>query len=71
MEYIIRTVRPEDLEAVAKVENICFPAAEAAEREVIKQRIQTFPDSFFVAEKDGIIIGFINWGCSGQKNNLR
>lgn len=67
MEYIIRTVRPEDLEAVAKVENICFPAAEAAEREVIKQRIQTFPDSFFVAEKDGVIIGFINGAVSDRK----
>lgn len=62
MDFIIREVSMEDLDAVAKVEAICFPKAEAATKESLEQRIKTFPKSFFVAEIDGKIIGFIN-GC--------
>lgn len=63
MEVCIRKVKPEDLDAVTRVEAVCFPEAEAAPRESFRQRISTFSDSFFVAEKDGEIIGFIN-GCA-------
>ena len=63
MEVCIRKVKPDDLDAVTRVEAVCFPEAEAAPRESFRQRISTFPDSFFVAEKDGEIIGFIN-GCA-------
>ena len=63
MEVCVRKVKPEDLDAVTRVEAVCFPEAEAAPRESFRQRISTFPDSFFVAEKDGEIIGFIN-GCA-------
>lgn len=62
MDVLIRQVRPEDLDAVARVEAVCFPEAEAATRDSFAQRIGAFPESFFVAEKDGEIIGFIN-GC--------
>lgn len=62
MDVMIRQVRPEDLDAVTRVEAVCFPEAEAAARDSFSQRIQAFPDSFFVAENDGEIIGFIN-GC--------
>lgn len=60
--YTIRFVRPEDLDAVVRVEAECFPAAEAAERDSLEARIAAFPDSFLVAERifDGEIIGFIN-----------
>lgn len=62
MDIRIRQVMPKDLDAVARVEAVCFPEAEAAARASFAQRIQTFPESFFVAEKEGEIIGFIN-GC--------
>ena len=63
MHYHIRKVTPGDLEAVVFVESTCFPKEEAADRESFQLRIDTFPDSFFVAEQaDGTIIGFIN-GC--------
>lgn len=62
MNIRIRQVSIGDLDEVAKIEVICFPEAEAASRESFEKRIKTFPDSFFVAEKDGKIIGFIN-GC--------
>lgn len=62
MDYRIRTVKETDLEAVTAVEAACFPEAEAADRASFARRISTFPDSFFVAESEGQIIGFIN-GC--------
>lgn len=62
MNIEIRNVSIKDLDAVTEVEARCFPEAEAATRESLEQRIKTFPESFFVAEVDGKIIGFIN-GC--------
>lgn len=62
MDISIRQIKNEDLDAVTEVEAICFPKAEAATAQSLKQRIKTFPESFFVAEKDKKIIGFIN-GC--------
>lgn len=69
MEFVIRNVKLEDLDAVVQVEAECFPDLEAAGRESFKRRIETFPDSFFVAESfheagktEKTMIGFIN-GC--------
>lgn len=62
MDITIRRAFIEDLDAVTKVEVSCFPEAEAATRAALEQRIKTFSESFFVAEMNGKIIGFIN-GC--------
>lgn len=62
MDIKIRQVSIEDLDSVTKVEAICFPHTEAATKESFEERIKTFPESFFVAEIDRRIIGFIN-GC--------
>ncbi len=60
MDYIIRPVRQDDIDALASVESICFPEAEAATKSSLRERIQSFPECFFVAETAGSIIGFIN-----------
>ena len=62
IEATIRGARLEDLDRIAEIEARCFPAAEAAPRESLKERIMAFPDYFFVAELDGNLIGFVN-GC--------
>lgn len=68
MNYIIRQVRPEDLEEVTEVEKVCFPAAEAAARESFQARIEAFPESFLVAEAEGgKIIGFINGAVTDRR----
>lgn len=59
---IIRKVLPTDLNAVTEVETQCFPPAEAATKASFEQRINTYPESFFVVEVDKKIVGFIN-GC--------
>ncbi len=66
---MIRGVKREDLDAVTEVEAVCFPAAEAAGREAFQERIAAFPECFFVAEKDGRIIGFIN-GCVTDRETI-
>lgn len=70
MDIIIRQVVPEDLDAVARVEAVCFPEAEAASRASFAQRIEAFPESFFVAERMGRIVGFIN-GCVTDSRVIR
>lgn len=70
MEIRIRKAAAKELDAITGVEAECFPAAEAAGKEAFRRRLETFPDSFFVAEADGRIIGFIN-GCVTDERTIR
>lgn len=70
MDVRIRQVTAADLDAVAQVEAVCFPAAEAATKESLRQRIAAFPECFFVAETEGRVIGFIN-GCVTNERTIR
>ena len=60
MTIHIRQAVLSDLHALVQIEAICFPPAEAASKEHLQERLKAFKESFFVAEKDGEIIGFIN-----------
>lgn len=62
----IRMARYADLEMAAEIESICFPAAEAASREALGDRIATFPDGFLVAELDGHLVGFIDGAATNR-----
>ncbi len=65
--YTIRQVTMDDLEAVTALEARCFPPEEAATRDSFLYRIQTFPESFYVAEENNRIIGLINGCCSSKE----
>jgi ribosomal protein S18 acetylase RimI-like enzyme len=56
----IRQVKMEDLPELVVIEQLCFLPDEAATKEAFEKRILTIPDSFFVAEKDGMIVGLVN-----------
>lgn len=58
--WTIRNARLEDVPNLAVVETLCFSKDEAASEETFKKRVETIPDTFFVAEEAGQIIGFIN-----------
>lgn len=64
---IIRMAVPKDLDAVVQVEAACFPASEAADRKSLKERLETFGQSFLVAEDNGTIIGFINGAVTDER----
>jgi ribosomal protein S18 acetylase RimI-like enzyme len=57
---IIRNVKMDDLSELVAIENSCFTQEEAATEEAFKKRIQSIPDSFFVAEEEGVIKGLVN-----------
>lgn len=56
----IRTATMKDLKAIAEVERICFPPAEAASEESFKKRLEYYPEHFWLLEEDGKLISFIN-----------
>lgn len=56
----IRNVIADDLHDLLAIEQACFSKEEAATKEAFVKRIAMIPDSFFVAEESGSIIGFVN-----------
>lgn len=56
----IRTATLADLEAITEVEAICFPAAEAADKQTFQKRLEVFAEHFWLLEEDTKIIGFVN-----------
>jgi ribosomal protein S18 acetylase RimI-like enzyme len=56
----IRNVKMEDLSHLVVIENHCFTKDEAATKDAFEKRIQLIPDSFFVAEIQGEIVGLVN-----------
>lgn len=60
MQVEIRKAELQDLAALKIIEDICFPQAEAATLEALSERLQLFPESFLVAEVEGVLVGFVN-----------
>ncbi|MEH7013157.1 N-acetyltransferase [Neobacillus niacini] len=56
----IRNGTIKDLPDLVIIEHLCFPKEEAATEEAFKQRIRLIPDSFFVAEEGGVLVGLVN-----------
>ena len=61
MEAPIRIRRAElsDWEEILAIEQLNFPAAEAASAEVLKERIERISDTFLLAELHGQLAGYI------------
>ena len=55
----IRQADLSDWEAILEIEQLNFPAAEAASSEVLKERIEQIPDTFLLAELHGQLAGYI------------
>lgn len=60
MNIIIRRATIKDLDEVANVEMKCFPEEEAASRESLEKRLKALAFTFYLAENEGEIVGFIN-----------
>lgn len=57
---IIRNATIKDLKAIAAVEAECFPKNEAAREEDFEERLEVYPNHFWLLEDDGKLIGFVN-----------
>lgn len=66
-QYNIRNAQWQDLDKLAQIEAACFPAAEAATKETLAQRLQIYSKHFWVLELyDGTIVGFIDGFVTNQ-----
>lgn len=64
----IRMAKIDDLGAITAVEAKCFPQAEAASEAAIKNRLSVFPNHFWLLEKDGELIAFVNGMVSDERS---
>ena len=62
----IRHVLPQDLDGCFTVETSGFLPEEAATRETIRLRIETFPEGFLIAEVDGRVVGMLNSAATNK-----
>ncbi len=67
-EIIIRNVLPKDLDECFLVETSGFPPEEAATRETVRLRIDTFPQGFFVAEINGRVVAMLNSAATNKED---
>lgn len=63
---VIRQPKEGEAATLGALEQLCFPAGEAATPAEMQDRFQAFPDNFLVAERDGVIRGYIDGVSSSQ-----
>lgn len=56
----IRHAEINDLNELSDLENRCFLPAEACNKEHMKQRLEIYPDFFFLHEENGKIVSFVD-----------
>lgn len=56
----IRNATLKDLDEINRLEQAAFPVEEAATKEALKQRLETFPNHFWLLERDGKLVSMVN-----------
>jgi ribosomal protein S18 acetylase RimI-like enzyme len=71
-KYEFRSIRPEEADQAATIEQICFPPNEACSEQHMKERIAKAPELFLVAvdKTTGRLAGFLN-GLSTDEYTFR
>ncbi len=67
--HSIRLANADDINRMAEIEALCFPAAEAASLESFIARFDVFSGSFYVLEVEGKVVAHIN-GCINDTPTL-
>ena len=65
----IRNAKSDDLDRIVYIEQVCFPREEAATRNSLQERIETYPAHFYLLEEDGKTVAFIN-GMVTEREHL-
>ncbi len=63
-ELNIRSAKVSDLERCFEIEHASYAGEEAATKDKVLKRIQTYPEGFLVLENNKEIVGFINSGAT-------
>ena len=66
----LRTASLQDLDAIAAVEAVCFPPAEAADKDSLRRRLTVYPDHFWLLWENDTLVGFVN-GMVTQDPDLK
>ncbi|MCF0246617.1 MAG: GNAT family N-acetyltransferase [Ileibacterium sp.] len=56
----IRNASIKDLDRIYELEKACFSEAEAATYDALKQRLEVFPNHFWLLERDGRLVAMVN-----------
>lgn len=65
---VVRRVMEQDFAACLDIESSSFPESEAAGPESLRIRIRDFPQGFYVAERNGRVIGQVNSGATDKQD---
>ena len=57
---ILRSAKKDDLPDLVRIGNACYTPQEAASESDYRDRLEIFPDHFWILEDDGEILSFIN-----------
>jgi len=68
VSVFIREVNVDDLERCFEIESVSYEGDEAASKEKILKRIESYPQGFIVLEHNRVIEGFINCGACNEVN---
>lgn len=64
----IRAATISDIDAIANVESLCFPQAEAATREQIAERVKAYGNHFWLMFDEGRLISFVDGMVTDEAN---
>lgn len=62
----IRTATMQDLDQVSELEALCFPPAEAAPRKALAERLDVYPDCFWLLYENGALAAMVNGMATHQ-----
>lgn len=62
----IRNASLDDLDTLVQMEQACFPEEQAATREQLEDRLNIYPNHFWLLERDGEIVSMVNGMVSNQ-----
>ena len=65
---IIREATIKDIDIIYEVENICFPASEAATKGILFNRLQHYANHFWLMFDDNKLVSFIDGMVTNQKD---
>lgn len=66
----IRNGTYQDLDAVTTLESVCFPPAEGASRQSFSNRLQVYPNHFWLLEDNGILLAMAD-GLVSDEDTIR